>query len=116
MSSYPVRTPAAVVAALVGALALGACGGQHVDGTDPGPEPVEPQQATVATSDGAAAAAAAAREAARADAKRLRELRQLYPTAGLEVPPDTLVANVTDDGATDDGAPLLGGWMLRTAE
>lgn len=125
MSTTTLRATAALVA-LVGTLALGACGDQEQDATDPSPDP----DPAVTQQDAAAVEAAVSAEAARASAIRLGQLRHLYPTAGLEVPPDTLLVNVdvdaNDDRAGDDGgtdgavaagkARVTGGWMLRSAE
>jgi hypothetical protein len=113
MRSTPARATTTLAAALVSTLALGACGSQVVGDADTGPDPVVTQED--------AHAAAAAREAVRAEAIRLGHLRRLYPTAGLEVPPDTLLVTTTDgvvgaDGTTGHEARLPGGWMLRTAE
>lgn len=115
MSTTRVRPTAAVVAALVGVLALGACGDRGAADTDTSepsvtepdaaePDVAEPEdaEAEVPGADEVAAAAAAAQ----AEAEDLRQLRLTHPTAGTDVPPATLLARMgdgADQGAADDG-------------
>lgn len=85
MSTHRHVTAGIVATLLLGTLLLGACGEQERADTEPGPDqPVSQLNAE-------AAEVEAAREAARAKAIRLGQLRQQFPTAGLEVPPADLV-------------------------
>lgn len=76
------RTGRLATALLVGALALGACGGQRTATED-----VEQDQVQSAE-----VRPAAAQQSAASTAHRLRQVRALHPTAGLEVPPAALTS------------------------
>ncbi|MCE0486023.1 hypothetical protein [Ornithinimicrobium sediminis] len=109
------RTTTYAVVMLVGTLGLGACAETHT---------VDDAAAQVEVADAKAAAAKAAAARAAAEAQQLRKVRQTSPTAGMEVPPDSLTTHTVPDTVRDDnlraGTPRVDGadigWPDRVEE